>query len=123
MCPGKVCRCSRSQRSANGLTRDLQGRLVACEHDRRRVTRQELDGSLTVIANSFQERRLNRPNDGGNPRAACTSLTRALFPRRPNLSAVSDLTASVPTSSAGQEKEETMTRATADMTEKAAHEA
>jgi gluconolactonase len=48
---------------ANGLTRDLQGRLVACEHDSRRVTRQELDGSLTVIANSFQGRRLNRPND------------------------------------------------------------
>src|ERR1700730_9539780 len=48
---------------ANGLTRDLQGRLIACEHDTRRVTRQELDGSLTVIANSFQGRRLNRPND------------------------------------------------------------
>jgi len=48
---------------ANGLTRDLQGRLLSCEHDTRRVTRRELDGSLTVIANSFQGRRLNRPND------------------------------------------------------------
>jgi gluconolactonase len=48
---------------ANGLTRDLQGRLLACEHDSRRVTRQEHDGSITVIANSFQGRRLNRPND------------------------------------------------------------
>jgi gluconolactonase len=48
---------------ANGLTRDLQGRLISCEHDTRRVTRRELDGSLTVIANSFQGRRLNRPND------------------------------------------------------------
>jgi len=48
---------------ANGLTRDLQGRLLACEHDSRRVTRQEQDGSLTVVANSFQGRRLNRPND------------------------------------------------------------
>ena len=48
---------------ANGLTRDLQGRLLACEHDSRRVTRQELDGSITVIANSFQGRQLNRPND------------------------------------------------------------
>src|SRR3954465_8089415 len=48
---------------ANGLTRDLQGRLVACEHDSRRVRRQEHDGSLTVIANSFQGKRLNRPND------------------------------------------------------------
>jgi gluconolactonase len=48
---------------ANGLTRDLQGRLLACEHDTRRVTRQEPDGSITVVANSFQGRRLNRPND------------------------------------------------------------
>ncbi len=48
---------------ANGLTRDLQGRLLACEHDSRRVTRQELDGSLTVIAKGFQGRRFNRPND------------------------------------------------------------
>src|SRR5215217_6277658 len=48
---------------ANGLTRDLQGRLVACEHDSRRVTRLELDGSLTVICNNFQGRQLNRPND------------------------------------------------------------
>jgi gluconolactonase len=48
---------------ANGLSRDMSGRLVACEHDTRRVTRLEHDGSLTVIANSFQGRRLNRPND------------------------------------------------------------
>ena len=48
---------------ANGLTRDLQGRLLAAEHDTRRVTRLELDGSLTVIANNFQGKRLNRPND------------------------------------------------------------
>jgi gluconolactonase len=48
---------------ANGLTRDLQGRLLAAEHDTRRVTRRELDGSLTVIANSFQGRRFLRPND------------------------------------------------------------
>ena len=48
---------------SNGLTRDLQGRLLACEHDSRRVTRTELDGSLTVVANSFQGRQLNRPND------------------------------------------------------------
>jgi len=48
---------------ANGLTRDLKGRLLACEHDSRRVTRQELDGDITVIANSFQGRQLNRPND------------------------------------------------------------
>jgi gluconolactonase len=48
---------------ANGLTRDRQGRLIACEHDSRRVTRREPDGSVTVVANSFQGRQLNRPND------------------------------------------------------------
>jgi len=48
---------------ANGLTRDLLGRLLACEHDSRRVTRQEHDGGITVVANSFQGRQLNRPND------------------------------------------------------------
>ena len=48
---------------ANGLTRDRQGRLIACEHDSRRVTRREPDGSITVVANSFQGRQLNRPND------------------------------------------------------------
>jgi gluconolactonase len=48
---------------ANGLTRDLQGRLLACEGDGRRVIREELDGSITVVASSFQGRRFNRPND------------------------------------------------------------
>ena len=48
---------------SNGLTRDLQGRLVACERVTRRVTRQEHDGSITVIAGSFQGRQLNIPND------------------------------------------------------------
>jgi gluconolactonase len=37
--------------------------LLACEHDSRRITRLELDGSLTVLASSFQGRQLNRPND------------------------------------------------------------
>jgi len=48
---------------ANGLTRDLQGRIVSAEHLTRRVTRQEADGSFTVVANSFQGKRLLRPND------------------------------------------------------------
>ena len=48
---------------ANGLTRDLQGRLLACEHLSRRVTRLEPDGSTTVIAASYKGRSLNRPND------------------------------------------------------------
>jgi gluconolactonase len=48
---------------ANGLTRDPQGRLVSCEGLTRRVTREEADGSITVIANSFQGHPLNKPND------------------------------------------------------------
>jgi gluconolactonase len=48
---------------ANGLTRDLQGRLISAEHLTRRVTRTESDGSITVVANSFQGKRLLRPND------------------------------------------------------------
>jgi gluconolactonase len=48
---------------ANGLTRDRQGRLVACEREARRVTRQELDGSITIIASSLEGRKLNQPND------------------------------------------------------------
>ena len=48
---------------ANGITRDLQGRIISAEHLTRRVTRYEPDGSLTVVANSFQGKRLLRPND------------------------------------------------------------
>jgi gluconolactonase len=48
---------------ANGLTRDAQGRLVACEAEAQRVTRLEADGSVTVIANNYQGKRLGRPND------------------------------------------------------------
>lgn len=48
---------------ANGLTRDLQGRIVACEHASRRVTRMDPHGSITVVANTYQGRQLNRPND------------------------------------------------------------
>ena len=49
--------------AANGITRDMQGRLVACEAATRRVVREERDGSITVIASSFQGRPLNFPND------------------------------------------------------------
>jgi gluconolactonase len=48
---------------ANGNTRDRQGRLISCEHGGRRVTRTEIDGSITVLADSFQGKRLNSPND------------------------------------------------------------
>lgn len=48
---------------SNGNTRDLQGRLVTCEHGTRRVTRTEIDGSITILVDSYQGKRLNSPND------------------------------------------------------------
>jgi len=48
---------------ANGNTRDRQGRLLTCEHDARRVTRTEYDGGLTVIADAYEGKPLNSPND------------------------------------------------------------
>jgi gluconolactonase len=51
------------QPGSNGLTLDKQGRLTINEHGRHRVTRLERDGSLTVLASSYQGKRLNSPND------------------------------------------------------------
>ena len=48
---------------ANGNTRDREGRLITCEHGGRRVTRTEYDGSITVLAERYQGKRLNSPND------------------------------------------------------------
>lgn len=48
---------------SNGNTRDREGRLVTCEHDARRVTRTELDGRITVLADRFDGKKLNAPND------------------------------------------------------------
>ncbi|MDR5759529.1 SMP-30/gluconolactonase/LRE family protein [Caballeronia sp. LZ035] len=48
---------------SNGNTRDREGRLVSCEHGARRVTRTEHDGSVTVLADTFEGKRLNSPND------------------------------------------------------------
>lgn len=48
---------------ANGHTRDRQGRLISCEHGKRRVTRTEHDGAVTVIADSYGGKKLNSPND------------------------------------------------------------
>jgi gluconolactonase len=48
---------------ANGNTRDRQGRLVTCEHGHRRVTRTEYNGSVTVLVDRFDGKRLNSPND------------------------------------------------------------
>jgi gluconolactonase len=49
--------------NSNGNTFDFQGRQLSCEHSARRVVRYEHDGSITVIADSFEGKRLNSPND------------------------------------------------------------
>lgn len=48
---------------SNGLTLDSEGRLIVCEHGNGRVTRLEKDGSRTVVADKYQGKRLNSPND------------------------------------------------------------
>lgn len=48
---------------ANGNTRDTGGRLITCEHDSRRLTRTEYDGTITVIMDRYQGKPLNSPND------------------------------------------------------------
>ena len=53
----------RSQVGSNGLLIDGEGRLVLCEHGNRRVSRVENDGSLTVLADRYDGKRLNSPND------------------------------------------------------------
>lgn len=47
----------------NGHTRDMQGRLIGCSHRGRCITRTELDGTITVLADRYRGRRLNSPND------------------------------------------------------------
>ena len=49
--------------NSNGNTRDREGRLITCEHDARRVTRTEHDGSVTVLIDKFEGKPLNAPND------------------------------------------------------------
>jgi gluconolactonase len=60
---GAVSIFRKPSNNANGNTRDRQGRLVTCEHDSRRVTRTEYDGSITVLLKQFDGKPLNSPND------------------------------------------------------------
>lgn len=60
---GEVTVFRRPSDNTNGNTRDRQGRLVSCEHDSRRVTRTEHDGSITVLIDRFEGKPLNAPND------------------------------------------------------------
>jgi len=62
--PGRAPEVVRDKTGAgNGTTFDLQGRLVLCEGDNRRVTRTGADGRLEVLMDRFEGKRLNRPND------------------------------------------------------------
>jgi gluconolactonase len=60
---GAVSVFRRPSNYANGNTRDRQGRLVTCEMDAQRLTRTEYDGTITVLAESFEGKRLTGPND------------------------------------------------------------
>ncbi|MBI3449492.1 MAG: SMP-30/gluconolactonase/LRE family protein [Acidobacteria bacterium] len=51
------------QPGSNGLTLDREGRLTICEHGNHRISRLEKDGRLTLLADSYQGKRLNSPND------------------------------------------------------------
>jgi gluconolactonase len=62
-CSGQLAEFRRPSHNANGLARDRQGRLLACEHRTRRVTRTEHDGRITVLADHYRGKRLNSPND------------------------------------------------------------
>src|SRR3984893_6387951 len=60
---GQVSVCRKPANKPNGLTRDCQGRLLTCEHAGRRITRTEYDGTITVLIDRFEGKRLNSPND------------------------------------------------------------
>ncbi|MEM6987670.1 MAG: SMP-30/gluconolactonase/LRE family protein, partial [Pseudomonadota bacterium] len=60
---GTVSTFRQPANNTNGHTVDAQGRLVSCEHQTRRVTRTEFDGSVSVIADRVDGKRFNSPND------------------------------------------------------------
>ena len=60
---GRVTVFRTPSNNSNGNTFDFQGRQLSCEHLARRVVRYELDGSVTVIAEAYNGKRLNSPND------------------------------------------------------------
>jgi gluconolactonase len=60
---GRVSVFRMPSNNSNGNTFDFQGRQLSCEHLTRRVVRYEHDGSITILAESFEGKRLNSPND------------------------------------------------------------
>jgi gluconolactonase len=63
MVPGQTPEKVRDTLGGNGTTFDLQGRLLNCEGEGRRVTRAEADGTVTTLIDRIEGKRLNRPND------------------------------------------------------------
>ena len=63
MVPGRSAELVRETQGGNGTTFDLQGRLINCEGDARRLTRTEPDGTVVTLLDRFEGKRLNRPND------------------------------------------------------------
>ena len=63
MCDGSVNEFRDHSDFANGNTRDTNGCLVTCQHGSRTVTRTEHNGKITTLADGFEGRRLNSPND------------------------------------------------------------
>ena len=61
--PGKPAELVRETSGGNGVTFDLQGRLINCEGDARRLTAMTADGKVDVLVDRFEGRRFNRPND------------------------------------------------------------
>src|SRR6188768_950518 len=60
---GGVSTFRKPSNNSNGHTRDRHGRLIWCEHDTRRVVRAEYDGGHTVLADTYNGKKLNSPND------------------------------------------------------------
>jgi gluconolactonase len=62
-CSGAVSVFRQPSGNSNGNTVDRQGRLVTCEHGGRRVSRTEIDGTITTLADKYNGKKLNSPND------------------------------------------------------------
>jgi len=63
LAPGKEPELVRTTIGGNGTTFDLQGRLIVCEGDDRRVTRMGPDGTVETLVDNYKGGRVNRPND------------------------------------------------------------
>jgi gluconolactonase len=70
-------------RKSNGLAWDLQGRLLCCEHASSRLTRTEVDGTITVLAASYRGQELNSPNDVVNCSDGSIYFTDPTYGRMP----------------------------------------